>query len=775
MKITRLSLLLLILFPAIIFAQNTITHPNLDNYTPARSNGPLPKEFLISTAEKAAKDNEKIDGGTDKKMRDAQEQFYLQTNYSVDQMRFSGEVLVNDTFSIYINRVADSLLLKQDPELRHKLKFYILRSPVVNAFTTDQGAIFVTMGLLTRLHNESELAFVLAHEVIHFKRNHVLTGYVEGVKAKEGVGQYDQTTFENRFLKRHRYSRAYESQADEEGFELLMNSNYDPHAGIAAFDILALADAPFSDTAFTKSFFETDYLRFPSKFYVDTIKAIKPENEDQDDDLATHPSVFKRRKVIVRKFGKLGADTLGAKYLVSESMFWKVKAMSRFEEVAEHTAVGEYTEAIYSDYAEQKYYPNNHYLDREMIRAMYVSVIKKNRQYNYSDLSSMLASIFATSEDDNTKPIGNQGRLKAFINKSDATGWNVAALSYAWKAHVLFPDDKDITYWTQGLFRELAVKNELRMVDFQKSDSLFLVIGNKALADSTISKKIIGNSPADRFQAGIDKLDRDSLEHIKYWNFAFVNELKDSSFVQMFRAAEMYADSLEIVDSLWAEKGYKEKRKIKDAASERFVGPQGLSKVVAVNPIYVAYDDTGDYEEIDVKTSLAGYDVLVENMKMSATQLGLDLQVLDRDNMDTGTVERFNDLLSVSEWFDQRQDYSDNQILPYPQESMKALATKYGTDYFMWSAYLTYKSKRQGTVLRVLSLVALPLAPHIIYHLLTPKEDVYYIAIVYDVRSGKPVFVQRTEMTNQKATPARMKLHVFDLMRVLSDPKKSAK
>ncbi|MDQ3111501.1 MAG: M48 family metallopeptidase [Bacteroidota bacterium] len=771
----RLLWLLLVLLPAFVFAQNPASKPNLDNYQPARANGPLPQEFLISTAEKAAKDNEKIDQSQDKKMKDAQVEFYLQTNYSVDQMRFSGEVLVNDTFSIYINRVADSLLLKQDPELRKKLKFYILRSPSVNAFTTDQGAIFVTVGLLTRLKNEAELAFVLAHEVIHYKRNHVLTGYVEGVKAREGLGQYDQTTFENRFLKRHRYSRAYESQADEEGFELLLNSNYDPRASIAAFDILALADAPFSDTLFEKSFFDSEYFAFPSKYYVDTIKQIKPEDEDEDDDLATHPSVFKRRKVIIRKFGKLGADTIGSKYLVSETMFWRIREMARFEEISEHTAVSEFGEAIYSNYVEQKIYPGNHYLSRELVRAMYGSVIKKNRLYNYNDLSALFESLFAASYEYDSKPIGEQGRLKAFVNKADATGWNVVALKFAWKAHTLFPEDKDLTMWTAGLFRELAMKNEISIDDFEKTDSAFIAIGNKAFADSTIAKKIKKDSPLARFQAGIDHLDRDSLDHVKYWHFAFVNELKDSAFVQMYRAAQMYADSIERSDSLWYELSSKEQKKIKNQRRDAYSEEQGMTSIVAVNPIYVSYDATGDNEEVNVKSSLEGHDLLIADMKESASALGLNLQILDRNNMDTGSVSRFNDLVTVNEWFDQRQDFGDNQILPYPQEQMKALAEKYGTQYFMWSAYQTYKSKRGGKFFRVLSLAVLPLAPHTLYRLFTPKEDVYYTVIIYDIVSGKPVFVQRTQMVNQKSTEARRKLHIFDLMRLLSDPKKIAK
>ncbi|HTL83357.1 MAG TPA: M48 family metallopeptidase, partial [Bacteroidia bacterium] len=518
------SAVLILLFPAALFAQV----PNMDNYTPARSGGILPKDFLISTAEKYQLDKQKIDTD-DVKMQEAEEEFYLQNNYSIDELRFSGQCLVNDTMGMYVNRVADSLLLKQDPVLRSQIKFYVLRSSAVNAFTTDQGVIFVTMGLLTRLHNESELAYVLAHEVIHYKRHHVLVGYKEGVKAQQGIGQYEATTFENRFLKKHRYARGQESQADEEGFDLLVNSNYDPHAAIAAFDILALADAPFADTAFSKSFFETDHLVFPSKYQPDTVKAIKPQNEDEDDDLATHPSVYKRRKAIVHKFSKLDPkDTTGSLFLNDKAMFWKVKTMARFEEADEHLNDQEYDMAIYSDYANQRVYPSNHYLTKEMVRALYAEVIDKNRSYDFSDLGAMFSLMYGNTNDD--KPIGEQGRLTSFMNKTDATGWNVLALNYAWQAHLQYPDDKDIFTWCYGLSRELAVKNEVKLKDFMTSDSAFIAIGNKAMEDTAIAHKVKVNTPAGRFQAAIDHLDRDSLSDYHYWQFAFVDEMKDSAF-----------------------------------------------------------------------------------------------------------------------------------------------------------------------------------------------------------------------------------------------------
>lgn len=757
-------------FPVLLFAQ----HPNMDNYKPARSNGPLPKDFLTSTAEKYEQDIQKI-STDDQKEQKAEQQFYLQNNYSIDQLRFSGTVLVNDTLGMYVNRVADSLLLKQDPELRKKITFYVLRSSAVNAFTTDQGVIFVTVGLLTRLQNEAELAYVLAHEIIHFKRHHVLQGYQEGVKAQNGIGKYEETTFENRYLKRHRYARSQESQADEEGFELLVNSNYDPHAAIAAFDILALADAPFSDTSFSKNFFETYYLLFPSRFQVDTVKAIKPQDEDEDDDLATHPSVYKRRKAIVKKFSKLDPkDTTGVYFLVSSEMFYKIKEMARFEECDEHISDGEWTQSIYADYVDQKSYPDNHYLTREMVRALYAEVIEKNRAYDFSDLAALFQAWFSMSAEDD-KVIGEQGRLTAFVNKTDATGWNVMVLDYAWQAHLKYPDDKDIYTWCQGIARELAVKNDIRFKDFAKTDSLFIALGDNAKKDTALAKKIKTDTPTERYRVALDHMDKDSIQHFHYWQFAFLNEMKDSGFVQLYRWASNYADSLVIADSLYDEKSGRAQSKLDKEREERFTAPQGISKIIAVNPIFVAYSDKDENSDVDVMKSLEGKADLLKEMQSSADKCGMQIEFLDGNGLDSTSVGKLNDLLVASEWFEQRDQYGDNQILPYPMEDMHAIAQKYGTNYFMWSAYYTYRQKRGGYVVRALELVALPLLPHTVYRLITPREDVYYYSIVYDVSTGKPVFVQKTQMTNQKATKDRMKLHVFDLIRQLSKPKKEDK
>src|SRR5204862_5727748 len=52
--------------------------------------------------------------------------------------------------------------------------FTALETPVVNAFSTPGGFIFVTTGALNQMHSEAELAAVLGHEIAHVTQKHIL-------------------------------------------------------------------------------------------------------------------------------------------------------------------------------------------------------------------------------------------------------------------------------------------------------------------------------------------------------------------------------------------------------------------------------------------------------------------------------------------------------------------------------------------------------------------------------------------------------------------------
>lgn len=768
---SNLYLIAGLLLSCSLFAQQPV--PNMDHYEPARSTGTLPPDVLMTTAEKYERSKQNINTNQSEELQRAEDDFYLQTNYAVDQILYSGTILVNDSMGIYVNRVADSLLAN-DPETRAKINIYILRSTVVNAFATDRGSIFVTIGLLTRLHNEAELAFVLAHEIIHYKRRHVLTGYIEGVQMKQGEGKYSATTAENRFLKRHSYARAQETQADEEGFDMLVASNYDPAAAIGAFEILAMADFPFTDADFSKSYFESPRFIFPSKYYTDTIKEYKIDEDEEDNEFATHPSVPKRRKNMKRRVSKLtGPDSTGASFLVSETMFYRVRAMAMFEEANLHTNDGEYKEAVYINQAVQQTWNDNYYLEKEMVRAMYAITVKKNAPFEFGDFGALFMLIFSGDFEDNSeRPMGEQGRAVSFIGKTDQKGWNIAAVKYAWEVQKKYPEDKDIAVWTEALFREMTVRNGLELKDFQENDSMFYVIGNKIMSDTALVNRMKkGDTPEARWQVAIDKLDSDSLDGYKYWEFAFIDELKDSSFTTMFRSAMLFADSIDAVDSLENEMTSKQIKKAQEKENEDFYGPKGLSKIVIINPIYQSYDSRIDNGQLDVRKSLDGREVLMTAMKESANMVGLQCDILDPQSMDSTNVDKFNDLMVMNDWFAQKGDFKDGQGLPVRQEEMEKMAAKYGTKYFMWTAYYTNREPRRGTFLRVLSLAFVPLAPQIAYRLATPREDVYFVAILYDITTGEPVWGVQREIEKQHPTEARLKLQMYDMMRILATPK----
>jgi len=73
----------------------------------------------------------------------------------------------------YVNEVGRWLSLQTErPDL--SWQFGVLDSSDINAFATPGGTIFITNGLLQRLNSESELAGVLAHEMVHVLRKHHL-------------------------------------------------------------------------------------------------------------------------------------------------------------------------------------------------------------------------------------------------------------------------------------------------------------------------------------------------------------------------------------------------------------------------------------------------------------------------------------------------------------------------------------------------------------------------------------------------------------------------
>lgn len=99
--------------------------------------------------------------------------------------RFGGEI-ENAPLSAYVRGVANRII-SRTRFAKERWTVTVLDSPVVNAFATQGGYIYVTRGLLALANSEAELAAVLGHEMAHITENHVKGRQKRGKNAGLGV------------------------------------------------------------------------------------------------------------------------------------------------------------------------------------------------------------------------------------------------------------------------------------------------------------------------------------------------------------------------------------------------------------------------------------------------------------------------------------------------------------------------------------------------------------------------------------------------------------
>ncbi len=215
----RLLLSIAFLLPLWLHGQD------LNNYKRLKAEGTIPLKFTQSSTEKYKADVQKSISKKDKrKERRLKQEFLLESNFILDELMLSGKILYNDPLSLYVNRVMDNLL-RSEPGLRKEIEVYVIKSPAVNAFATNSGVIVVNMGLLAKLNNEAELAYVLAHEVIHYREKHTINKYVESKKIENNKGVYRRASLDEKLLARSNYSQDKETEADLEGLKLFLKSD----------------------------------------------------------------------------------------------------------------------------------------------------------------------------------------------------------------------------------------------------------------------------------------------------------------------------------------------------------------------------------------------------------------------------------------------------------------------------------------------------------------------------------------------------------------------
>lgn len=166
----------------------------------------------------------------------------------------------------YVNRVGRWVASQSSrPDL--PWAFGVIDTPTINAFALPGGKVFVSLGLVKRLTNESELAGVLAHEIAHVMQRHQVQAIQSSRRAGVGQALLQEQASERiartsagqnaltgalsnaaageaiEFVKNGAFLRpldkALEFEADRIGATLAARAGYDPYGLVSAIQILS--------------------------------------------------------------------------------------------------------------------------------------------------------------------------------------------------------------------------------------------------------------------------------------------------------------------------------------------------------------------------------------------------------------------------------------------------------------------------------------------------------------------------------------------------------
>ena len=168
-----------------------------------------------------------------------------------------GAPRADDPLQKYVESVGAKVAAHTErPDVTYK--FFLLDTPMMNAFALPGGYVYVTRGILAQANSEAELAAVLAHEVGHITARHAAERYSHGALASLGTLVIAAATDSAQVVRAAElgsdlyiksYSRRQESQSDELGIRYLTRAGYNPEAMAGFLEALAAHDDLESEIA----------------------------------------------------------------------------------------------------------------------------------------------------------------------------------------------------------------------------------------------------------------------------------------------------------------------------------------------------------------------------------------------------------------------------------------------------------------------------------------------------------------------------------------------
>jgi hypothetical protein len=170
------------------------------------------------------------------------------------QARQSGELERDPPLNAYIRGIACEVAGPYCGDIR----LYVMNRPFFNASMAPNGYMEVWSGMLLRVEDEAQLAFVLGHETGHYAENHSIEAMRTARQRATaalilsiglgvvGAGVIGDLIYLGTVASLFGFSREQETEADGIGYDHALRAGYDPSSGAKLWNNL-IAEARASD------------------------------------------------------------------------------------------------------------------------------------------------------------------------------------------------------------------------------------------------------------------------------------------------------------------------------------------------------------------------------------------------------------------------------------------------------------------------------------------------------------------------------------------------
>jgi hypothetical protein len=305
------------------------------------------------------------------------------------------EFIKNDSLQWFIESIVQKLV--QSNKLLFPPKLVLIQNrPDVNALSAADGTLIVYIGLISEMKNESQLAFVLAHEIAHLELQHVRAKITESIErghlrsemknlaelASDKASVVNLKNLKQIWYSQGSNSRLRERQADSLAFEMMDKAGYAVEESISALTLLDQSKVLKLDLEFMT---QLDLPTYPLKdeWFTKRPAILSKLREDmvfEKDSVVSHPDIDLRKQILnTRMKYWSGFENIQEDHFVREMIL-----LASFQQIESALVKEKYDLCLYLALRLRYQIPKNAYLTSIVAKVFSELFERKSYAYDFA-------------------------------------------------------------------------------------------------------------------------------------------------------------------------------------------------------------------------------------------------------------------------------------------------------------------------------------------------------------------------------------------------------